>query len=57
MCGISSDLDPSSVMAYMTSGRGSTAAVADLLNTRGVTIITPDSMGKSAWPCYGGELP
>ena len=45
-CGITSDLDPSSVMVYMTSGNEATKAAADLLSPRGVTVITPDASGK-----------
>ena len=45
-CGISSNLDPSSVMVYMTSGNDATKAAADMLSSRGVTVITPDASGK-----------
>ena len=43
---MSSNLDPSSVMVYMTSGNDATKAAADLLSSRGVTVITPDASGK-----------
>ena len=45
-CGITSDLDPSSVMVYITSGNDATKAAADLLSPRLVTVITPDASGK-----------